>query len=103
MRFRPPPSAFGAVILTSRPTSRPTCRGASRDFVSADVRRLGLARFSAPPGLRGRRLKQRENPDKNNEDSQNHPENPPSKRESDGSRFRADRGGFCAIKHAAVF
>src|SRR5262252_6269828 len=115
MRFRPPPGAFGAGILTrrltsrltcrltSRLTSRLTCRGASLDFVDADGRRLGLARFSAPPGLRGRRLKQRENPEKNNEDSQNHPENPPSKRESDGSRFGADRGGFGAIKHAAIF
>src|SRR5215813_12475129 len=98
MRFRPPPSAFGAFIHTSRLTRR----GARLDFVDADGRRLGLARFSAPPALRGGRLKQRENPEKNNEDSQKHSENPPLKTESDGNRFHhADRGGFSAVKHAA--
>src|SRR5262249_23993699 len=103
MRFRPPPSTFGAVICASRGASRLTCLGARLDFVDADGRRLGLSRFSPPPALRGGRLKQRENPEKNNEDSQKHSENPPLKTESDGNRFGADRGGFGAIKHAAIF
>src|SRR5690348_13516227 len=99
MRFRPSPRAFGAIIGASRLTRR----GARLDFVDAAGLRLGLASFSAPPALRGGRLKQRENPEKNNEDSQKHSENPPSERESHGSRFRADRGGFGAVKHAAIF
>src|SRR5262245_748067 len=104
MSFRPPPSSSGAATPTSLLISGLTCWGASRDFVDADRRRLGLVRFSAPPALRGRRLKQRGNPEKNNEDSQKHSENPPSKRESDAHRSRlADRGGFGAVKHAAIF
>src|SRR5262249_30724310 len=99
MRFRPPPGAFGAYILTSRLT----CRGARLDFVDADGRRLGLARFSAPPALRRGRLKQRKNPENNNDESQQDSEKPASKRESDGNRFGAYRGGFGAVKHAAIF